>query len=208
MQRIVQACLPDDERGQVTLPGWMRAYAAAAWQDRFFAEQNFTPLQQVFTIDTLLLCSRLLKLLPFSADDGNTLLACACIGQGHACCPTSSNQTAETSVCPRTLTTGRVHVQSVCRALADQGISYEERQLHNMTFAVVVLGTQIALHPEGPDNFSSSWPKRPLGETLAMRRMLSAQGWTVIPVPKHEWMAMSIPRRRAHVAKLVADASS
>ena len=47
VQRIVQACLPDDERGQVVLPGWMRAYAAAAWQDRFFAEQNFTPLQQV-----------------------------------------------------------------------------------------------------------------------------------------------------------------
>ena len=47
VQRIVQACLPDDERGQVALPGWMRAYAAAAWQDRFFAEQNFTPLQQV-----------------------------------------------------------------------------------------------------------------------------------------------------------------
>ena len=46
VQRIVQACLPDDERGQVVLPGWMRAYAAAAWQDRFFAEQNFTPLQQ------------------------------------------------------------------------------------------------------------------------------------------------------------------
>ena len=47
VQRIVQACLLDDERGQVVLPGWMRAYAAAAWQDRFFAEQNFTPLQQV-----------------------------------------------------------------------------------------------------------------------------------------------------------------
>ena len=47
MQRIVQACLPAEEQGQVVLPGWMRAYASAAWQDRFFAEQNFTPLQQV-----------------------------------------------------------------------------------------------------------------------------------------------------------------
>ena len=47
MQRIVQACLPAEEQGQVALPGWMRAYASAAWQDRFFAEQNFTPLQQV-----------------------------------------------------------------------------------------------------------------------------------------------------------------
>ena len=47
MQWIVQACLPAEEQGQVVLPGWMRAYAAAAWQDRFFAEQNFTPLQQV-----------------------------------------------------------------------------------------------------------------------------------------------------------------
>lgn len=47
VQRIVQACLPAEERGQVVLPGWMRAYASAAWQDRFFAEQNFTPLQQV-----------------------------------------------------------------------------------------------------------------------------------------------------------------
>ena len=51
-------------------------------------------------------------------------------------------------------------MQSVCRALADQGISFEEKQLHNMTFAVIVRGTQIALHPEGPDNYSSSWPKR------------------------------------------------
>ncbi|CAL5221212.1 g3361 [Coccomyxa viridis] len=143
VQRIVQACLPAEERGQVVLPGWMRAYASAAWQDRFFAEQNFTPLQQ-----------------------------------------------------------------SVCRALADQGISFEEKQLHNMTFAVIVRGTQIALHPEGPDNYSSSWPKRPLGDTLAMRRMLRAQGWTVIPIPKHEWMAMTIPRRRAHVNKLVTEAST
>ena len=47
VQRIVQACLPAEERGQVVLPGWMRAYASAAWQDRYFAEQNFTPLQQV-----------------------------------------------------------------------------------------------------------------------------------------------------------------
>jgi len=47
VQRIVQACLPAEERGQLALPGWMRAYASAAWQDRFFAEQNFTPLQQV-----------------------------------------------------------------------------------------------------------------------------------------------------------------
>ena len=52
------------------------------------------------------------------------------------------------------------HAQSVCRALADQGIPYEERQLDNMTFAVVVRGTRTALHPEGPENFSSSWPKR------------------------------------------------
>ena len=51
-------------------------------------------------------------------------------------------------------------MQSVCRALADQGIPYEEKQLHNMTFAVMVRGTKIALHPEGPDNYSSSWPRR------------------------------------------------
>ena len=47
VQRIVQACLPAEEQFQVVLPGWMRAYASAAWQDRYFAEQNFTPLQQV-----------------------------------------------------------------------------------------------------------------------------------------------------------------
>ena len=47
MQRIVQACLLAEEQFQVVLPGWMRAYASAAWQDRYFAEQNFTPLQQV-----------------------------------------------------------------------------------------------------------------------------------------------------------------
>lgn len=40
-----------------------------------------------------------------------------------------------------------------------------------------------------------------------MRRMLRCQGWTVIPVAKHEWMAMTIPRRRAHVGKLIAEAS-
>lgn len=49
---------------------------------------------------------------------------------------------------------------------------------------------------------------RPLGETLAMRRMLRAQGLTVIPVPKHEWMAMTIPRRRAHVSRLIAEAQA
>lgn len=59
MQRIVQACLPAKEQSQVVLPGWMRAYAAAAWQDRFFAEQNFTPLQQVRAAG--IVCGRCLK---------------------------------------------------------------------------------------------------------------------------------------------------
>jgi hypothetical protein len=53
VQRIAQACLPAEEQGQAVLPGWMRAYAAAAWQDRFFAEQNFTPLQQVRAAGTV-----------------------------------------------------------------------------------------------------------------------------------------------------------
>ena len=101
-----------------------------------------------------------------------------------------------------------MHVQSVCRALADQGIAFEERQLHNMTFAVVVSGTRIALHPEGPDNYSSSWPKMPLGETLAMRRMLRCQGWTVLPIAKHEWMVLPIARRRANVSKMIAEAKA
>jgi hypothetical protein len=40
-EQLAQAC------GQgLQLPAWIRRYAAAAWQDRSFAEQNFTPLQQ------------------------------------------------------------------------------------------------------------------------------------------------------------------
>lgn len=68
MQRIVQACLPAEEQGQVVLPGWMRAYASAAWQDRFFAEQNFTPLQQV---------GRTAVQLMLGCQNSQTILACA-----------------------------------------------------------------------------------------------------------------------------------
>ena len=45
VQRMVQAA--SEEPVIVQLPAWIWVYAASAWQDRLFAESNFTPLQQV-----------------------------------------------------------------------------------------------------------------------------------------------------------------
>ena len=96
--------------------------------------------------------------------------------------------------------------QKICRALQDMGEPHEERFLCSMTAAVVLRGSAIALHPEGPTQYSSSWPRRPLGETLAVRRMLATQGWTVVPVAKHEYGALRPEKRLPYLARLIADA--
>ncbi len=87
------------------------------------------------------------------------------------------------------------------------GISHEERFLHDVTSAIT-LRPKIAIHPEGPANCSSSLPRRPLGETLAVRRLLAARGWAVLPVTKAEWAALSSGRRRAFLNRLLEDARS
>jgi hypothetical protein len=53
-----------------------------------------------------------------------------------------------------------------------------------------------------------SWPRRPLGETLAVRRLLVALGWRVLPIAKHDWAAMPDAKRRAVLARLVNHAKS
>lgn len=53
--------------------------------------------------------------------------------------------------------------------------------------------------------YCSSWPKRPLGETLAIRRTLTQLGWIVVPLAKHEWMGLPSTKRRAYLAKLLDD---
>ena len=45
-----------------------------------------------------------------------------------------------------------------------------------------------------------------LGETLAVRRLLAAHGWTVAPVAKHEYAALAPAKRGAFLARLIADA--
>ncbi|CAL8468396.1 g7936 [Coccomyxa elongata] len=137
VQRIVQAASEDPVT--VQLPAWIWVYAASAWQDRLFAESNFTPLQQ-----------------------------------------------------------------SICRTLDDMGIWHEEKFLQNMTSAIA-LHDKVTIHPEGPSCYSSSWPKRALGETLAVRRTLARHGWTVVPIAKHEWMALASQKRRGYLAKLLED---
>ncbi|EIE19406.1 hypothetical protein COCSUDRAFT_48936 [Coccomyxa subellipsoidea C-169] len=140
VQRMVQAASQDPLT--VQLPTWIWAYAASAWQDRLFAESNFTPLQQ-----------------------------------------------------------------SICRTLADLGVWHEEKFLQNMTSAIL-LRDKVAIHPEGPTLYSSSWPRRPLGETLAVRRTLTRHGWTVVPLAKHEWMALASHKRAAYLRKLLDDAGA
>lgn len=49
VEQLARACCALRVEGSATelrLPEWIRRYAAAAWQDRFFAESNFRPLQQ------------------------------------------------------------------------------------------------------------------------------------------------------------------
>ena len=96
--------------------------------------------------------------------------------------------------------------QKICRALQEMNEPFEERVLCSMTAAVVLRGSAIALHPEGPLQFSSSWPRRPLGETLAVRRMLASHGWTVVPVAKHEYGALRPEKRLPYLVRLIADA--
>ena len=71
--------------------------------------------------------------------------------------------------------------QSVCRTLDDMGIWHEEKFLQNMTSAIA-LRDKVTIHPEGPSCYSSSWPKRALGETLAVRcgRVPVSQSVTLI----------------------------
>lgn len=96
-------------------------------------------------------------------------------------------------------------LQGICRVLADMGISHEERFVHNVTSGIT-LPPKVVIIPEGPANCSSSLPRRPLGETLAVRRLLAALGWTVLPVAKHEWQVMSDAKRRTFLSKLIEDA--
>ena len=49
VEQLARACCAlraEQGEEQLRLPQWIRRYAAAAWQDRFFAESNFRPLQQ------------------------------------------------------------------------------------------------------------------------------------------------------------------
>lgn len=50
--------------------------------------------------------------------------------------------------------------QLLCRALAEMGVAYDERFLHDMRSAIILRGPhKIAILPEGSVNYSSSWPK-------------------------------------------------
>ena len=115
----------------------------------------------------------------------------------------------ESTVCmhdelPRASLTSVCCEQSICRTLDDMGVWHEEKFLQNMTSAIA-LRDKVAIHPEGPTCYCSSWPKRPLGETLAVRRTLTRHGWTVVPLAKHEWMALASHKRAAYLTKLLDD---
>lgn len=63
----------------VQLPNWIWAYAANAWQDRLFAESNFTPLQQVRATATA-------PALPSLRLDSNDIMKCPLASQcGNHC---------------------------------------------------------------------------------------------------------------------------
>ncbi len=50
----------------------------------------------------------------------------------------------------------------LCRALAEMGVAYDERFLHELRSAIVLRGPhKIVILPEKPVGFSTSWPKVP-----------------------------------------------
>lgn len=70
-----------------------------------------------------------------------------------------------------------------------------------------ILGTdnrKIALECDGPRKFSSNVPSRPLGDTIATRRILQGREWSFLSISKHQWQELGCPgAREVHVRNLL-----
>eukprot|EP00192_Tetraselmis_astigmatica_P007738 CAMPEP_0117658526 /NCGR_PEP_ID=MMETSP0804-20121206/5908_1 /TAXON_ID=1074897 /ORGANISM="Tetraselmis astigmatica, Strain CCMP880" /LENGTH=696 /DNA_ID=CAMNT_0005465047 /DNA_START=44 /DNA_END=2134 /DNA_ORIENTATION=- len=57
-------------------------------------------------------------------------------------------------------------------------------------------GPGVAVEVDGPRHYTTSRPHREIGLTVLRRRLLEAQGWTVVNLPLHEWNPMGGDRDR------------
>lgn len=63
---------------------------------------------------------------------------------------------------------------------------------------------KIAIECDGPRRFSSNSPFKPLGDTIASRRILEGRGWNLMSISKHEWCALScMGAKEVHLRKML-----
>jgi len=99
----------------------------------------------------------------------------------------------------------------VSEGLSRLGISHRiehlvARDLLSIDIAVLTEGRCIAIEVDGPFHFPVN-ARTPLGHTMIRRRLLRAAGWTVVPIPWHEWFEMRTwDERLQYLAKALAKA--
>ncbi|GMH33211.1 hypothetical protein BSKO_01045 [Bryopsis sp. KO-2023] len=63
---------------------------------------------------------------------------------------------------------------------------------------------KIAIECDGPRRFSANSPFKPLGDTIASRRILEGRGWNLLSISKHDWCNLSsMGAKEVHLRKML-----
>lgn len=102
--------------------------------------------------------------------------------------------------------------QEISRLLTKLNISHEaEALIDNGELSADFLlftGTsdsqqRVILECDGPRRRSINYPHRPLGQTLTFKRLLRAQGWTVLVISKQEWQKKTINEQEQYLRSIL-----
>ena len=91
-------------------------------------------------------------------------------------------------------------MSQICRTLNDLGHPYllERFVDHGLGIDIVLNGPgleKVAIEADGFRRFTRNAPYRMLGDIAANQRMLTAHGWHVISISKHDWNLYSADSR-------------
>ncbi|KAK9803158.1 hypothetical protein WJX72_005700 [[Myrmecia] bisecta] len=103
--------------------------------------------------------------------------------------------------------------QEVCRSLVELGINFElEKRVEDGCLTVDIVlriggRPKTAMKVEPPGRFSTNKPFRPLADAVVAKRLLAAQGWTIISLATHEWKrSWTQAQKAAYLQQRLADA--